>query len=35
MKCDRVDLLWNELLLAFHLGKYVDILEARVLELVI
>jgi hypothetical protein len=35
VKCDRVDLLWDELLLAFPLGKYIDILEARVLELVI
>jgi hypothetical protein len=29
------DLFWDELLLAFPLGKYVDILEARILELVI
>jgi hypothetical protein len=35
VKCDHVDLLWDELLLAFPSGKYVDLLEAKVLKLVI
>ncbi len=35
MKCDHVDLLWDELLLTFPSRKYVNILEAKVLKLVI